>query len=71
MELLSLPAPPRPLAPGLVLGVLLNAAVLSEEPVGRVSEAVQTVREVMRANEPNVTLCVKGDMLYHQVCVCV
>ena len=45
VELLSLPAQPRPLAPGLVVGLLVNTAVLSEEPIGRVSEVVQTVRK--------------------------
>ena len=45
MELLSLQAQPRPLAPELVLGLLVNVAVVSEEPIGRVSEVVQTVRK--------------------------
>ncbi|CAL8296017.1 unnamed protein product [Gadus morhua 'NCC'] len=43
VELLSLQAQPRPLAPELVLGLLVNVAAVSEEPIGRVSEVVQTV----------------------------
>ncbi|CAL8344966.1 unnamed protein product [Lota lota] len=56
VELLSLPAQPRLLAPGLVLSILLNMAVLSEEPIGRVSEVVQTV--VQRCGLVTEAVCV-------------
>ncbi|KAJ3603778.1 hypothetical protein NHX12_028519 [Muraenolepis orangiensis] len=41
--LVSLGAKPRPLAPGLALGILVNAAVLSGEPIARATEVVCTV----------------------------
>ncbi|KAG7259600.1 hypothetical protein CRUP_015966 [Coryphaenoides rupestris] len=56
VALLSLQAQPRPLAPALVLGVLVNAAVLSTEPVGRAAEVLRAV--VHRCGLATEALCV-------------